>query len=211
MTTEANRALRDEDSLDDVAFDERGLAPVIAQDDRTGRVLMLGWANRDALAKTLSTGLLTFWSRSRSELWQKGETSGNTMELVSLQLDCDRDAILARVHPNGPACHTGDSTCFGSGNPLPAVLDRLDRTLAARNESRPEGSYTTRLLEDANLRLKKLGEEGAELVSALATSDADRATEEVADLLYHALVALRAEGKGWSDVARVLEYREANG
>lgn len=208
MSTEADRALVEEAQLDDVAYDDRGLAPVIAQDDRTGRVLMLGWANREALAASVATRLLHFWSRSRGELWQKGETSGNTMALVSFQLDCDRDAVLARVRPAGPACHTGDTTCFGSGNAPLTVLDRLDDTLRARDAARPEGSYTTRLLEDANLRLKKLGEECAELVSALATSDADRATEEVADLLYHALVALRAEGRGWSDVARVLEGRE---
>jgi phosphoribosyl-ATP pyrophosphohydrolase/phosphoribosyl-AMP cyclohydrolase len=145
----------------------------------------------------------------------KGETSGNTLVARSLHADCDGDTILALVKPTGPACHTGDATCFGT---TPAtenraaaagadVLEQLDRTLASRAEARPEGSYTVRLLDDVNLRLKKLGEETAELVAALATEDGERATEEAADLLYHMLVALRAEGVGLQGVVGVLRDR----
>jgi phosphoribosyl-ATP pyrophosphohydrolase/phosphoribosyl-AMP cyclohydrolase len=154
---------------------------------------MVAWANRDALATSLATGDLHFWSRSRGQLWRKGETSGNVLRLRSLHADCDGDTVLALVSPTGPACHTGETTCFGElGRPggaeviadLWAVIDERARTL-------PEGSYTTRLLGDENLRLKKLGEETAELVAALARGQADRVPEEAADLLYHLLVALR--------------------
>jgi phosphoribosyl-ATP pyrophosphohydrolase/phosphoribosyl-AMP cyclohydrolase len=144
-----------------------------------------------------------FWSRSRDTLWMKGETSGNTLELVSLHADCDADTLLARVTPAGPTCHTGERTCFGDGTASAvAALARLDRTLASRAKARPEGSYTVRLLDDRNLRLKKLGEETAELVAALAVDDGGKAVEEAADLVYHLLVALRACGL---DVRPLLE------
>lgn len=207
MSHAVDRTLRDVAGVDAVAFDERGLVPVVAQDDRTGRVLMVAWANREALRLTLDSGRMHFWSRSRGSLWKKGQTSGNELVLESLHLDCDGDTVLARVSPLGPACHTGDATCFGSGNTLPPVIDRLDRVLLDRATSRPEGSYTTKLLEDPNLRMKKLGEECAELVAALAVGDSDRAVEEAADLIYHALVALRASDRGWEDVASELERR----
>jgi phosphoribosyl-ATP pyrophosphohydrolase/phosphoribosyl-AMP cyclohydrolase len=180
-----------------------GLIPVVVQDASTGEALMVAFANRVALEKSLETGQMHFWSRRRNELWRKGETSGNTLALVSLHADCDADTVLARVRPAGPTCHTGERTCFGEGaESAVAALARLDRTLAARQEDRPAGSYTVKLLDDANLRLKKLGEESAELVAALAVGDTGRATEEAADLVYHVLVALRAAGV---DVNAVLE------
>ncbi len=208
-----DRTLREVSDLDHLDFDKGGgLLPVLAQDAADGRVLMVAFGNREALETSLETGLLHFWSRSRSALWKKGETSGNLLEVVSLHADCDGDTVLARVRPTGPACHTGEATCFGAGaapeSTTPdAVLAALDRTLAARQAERPEGSYTVRLLDDTNLRLKKLGEETAELVVALATEDAPRATEEAADLMYHTLVALRAAGVELDAVMKELERR----
>jgi len=207
-----DRQMHGPDDLQRVAFDGAGLVPVIAQDAETGAVLMMAWANTEALQATLSTGQLHFYSRSRAELWRKGETSGNTLQVRSLHLDCDADAVLALVDSAGPACHTGEATCFGK-EALPvsddsSVLTRLDAALAQRAESRPEGSYTVRLLDDENLRLKKLGEETAELVAALAVGDAARATEEAADLLYHSLVGLRALGISVPEMLKVLESRE---
>ena len=180
------------------------LLPVVAQDAATGAVLMLAYADRSALLASLDTGELHFWSRSRGELWLKGATSGNRLEVVSLHGDCDGDAVLARVRPSGPACHTGERSCFGDSAP---TLGTLDDVLADRARVRPEGSYTVRLLEDENLRLKKLGEEAAELVSALAKGDGERATQEAADLLYHTLVALRAQGVGTKALLGALEAR----
>ena len=210
----ATRSITSSESLDALDFAKTdGLLPVIVQDADSLAVLMLAFANREALEATLSSGEMHFWSRSRGELWRKGATSGNTMHLVSLHADCDADTVLARVAPAGAACHTGTTTCFeaeGSGPASPSRADtlrRLDRTLAARAADRPEGSYTVRLLDDPNLRLKKLGEETAELVAALATSDRERAAEESADLIYHILVALRAEGLGLDSVIDALEER----
>jgi phosphoribosyl-ATP pyrophosphohydrolase/phosphoribosyl-AMP cyclohydrolase len=204
-----DRTLDSPKSLDALDFDRGGgLLPVVVQDAATGQVLMLGFANRLALERTLATGQVHFWSRSRGELWRKGETSGNTLALVSLHSDCDGDAVLARVTPAGPTCHTLETTCFGDGTDVPAgTLARLDATLASRAEERPDGSYTVKLLDDQNLRLKKLGEEAAELVAALATGDAARATEEAADLVYHLLVALRAEGVDVTALLRALGKR----
>ena len=210
----APRSITSSESLDALDFAKAdGLLPVIVQDAESLAVLMLAFANREALEATLSSGEMHFWSRSRDELWRKGATSGNTMRLVSLHADCDADTVLARVEPAGAACHTGTTTCFEAEGGDPAspsradTLRRLDRTLAARASDRPEGSYTVRLLDDPNLRLKKLGEETAELVAALATSDRERAAEESADLIYHVLVALRAEGLGLDSVLAALEER----
>ncbi|MSR20519.1 MAG: bifunctional phosphoribosyl-AMP cyclohydrolase/phosphoribosyl-ATP diphosphatase HisIE [Gemmatimonadetes bacterium] len=199
-----DRTLSTVSDLDALDFDRSGgLLPVVVQDAATGEALMLAFANRAALEKTLETGQMHFWSRSRNELWRKGETSGNTLALVSLHTDCDSDTVLARVTPAGPTCHTGERSCFGDGADVAvAALARLDRTLATRERDRPEGSYTVRLLDDPNLRLKKLGEETAELIAALATRDSKRAVEEAADLVYHVLVALRATGV---DVSALLE------
>lgn len=207
---DGSRMLQDDHDLEHVVFDERGLVPVIAQDVADGTVLMMAWANRDALGRSLDTGELHFWSRSRQRLWRKGETSGNVLRLVSLHRDCDGDTVLARVRPAGPACHTGTRTCFGAGtesSPEPDALGRLQEVLEQRARERPAGSYTTRLLADDNLRLKKLGEETGELIAALARGNREAATEEAADLVYHVLVALSGVGVGLDDVRRVLASR----
>jgi phosphoribosyl-ATP pyrophosphohydrolase/phosphoribosyl-AMP cyclohydrolase len=204
-----DRTIDGQAALDALDFEGTGgLLPVVVQDVSTGQTLMLGFANRLALERTLETGQVHFWSRSRDELWRKGETSGNTLELVSLHADCDGDAVLARVSPAGPTCHTLETSCFGEGSGVAAgALFGLDATLASRAKQRPEGSYTVKLLDDQNLRLKKLGEETAELVAALATHDSARAVEEGADLLYHLLVALRAEGVDVTALLQALEKR----
>ncbi|HSG50358.1 MAG TPA: bifunctional phosphoribosyl-AMP cyclohydrolase/phosphoribosyl-ATP diphosphatase HisIE [Longimicrobiales bacterium] len=200
-----DRALRVVAELDALAFDDRGLVTVVAQEARTGSILMVAWASREALARTLETGQMTFWSRSRGELWRKGETSGNTLAVVSLHADCDGDTVLARVRPAGPACHTGERTCFGDG--ADPTLAALAETLRRRAAERPEGSYTVRLLDDPNLRIKKLGEETAELIQALVQGDGPRATEEAADLVYHVLTALLAAGVPVEKVLEELEGR----
>ncbi len=207
MTTSASeppRRILGPDDLADLRFDPQGLLPVVVQEDTTGRVLMVAWANREALDLTLQTGQMHFWSRSRGELWRKGATSGNTMEVVSLHPDCDGDTLLARVRAAGPACHTGTWSCFGvEGGILPALWAVLED----RARHRPQGSYTARLLADENLRWKKLGEETVELATALATGDRNRATEEAADLLYHLLVALLAAGITLEDLMEALRRR----
>lgn len=189
-----------------------GLITVVTQDARTGAVLMVAQADQEALERTVATGEMHFRSRTRG-LWHKGATSGNVQHVVSLTADCDGDALLARVIPAGPACHTGSETCFGSREPATitsAVLDRLDRTIADRAATLGEGgtSYTRRLLADRNLRLKKLGEECAELVTACADGDRERAVGEGADLIYHTLVALRALGVSLEDLRAELARRE---
>jgi phosphoribosyl-ATP pyrophosphohydrolase/phosphoribosyl-AMP cyclohydrolase len=204
-----DREMRTPEDLEVLDFGKlAGLVPMIVQDAATGDVLMVGFANREALERTLETRQVHFWSRSRDELWRKGETSGNTLELVSLHSDCDGDAVLARTHPTGPTCHTGERSCFGARTTAPAaVLARLDATLASRAAQRPVGSYTVTLLEDQNLRLKKLGEETAELVAALAQGNAEASLEEAGDLFYHLLVALRAEGITVSELLAALKLR----
>ncbi|HEX8537610.1 MAG TPA: bifunctional phosphoribosyl-AMP cyclohydrolase/phosphoribosyl-ATP diphosphatase HisIE [Cystobacter sp.] len=185
-----------------------GLVTVVTQDAHTGDVLMVAHADREALEKTLETGEMHYRSRSRG-LWHKGGTSGNVQRVVSLTADCDADAVLARVEKAGPACHTGAETCFDIG-PVDALV-ALDRTIAerARKASAPgeKPSYTRRLLDDRNLRLKKIGEEAAELVTACADGDKARAAEEAADVLYHLLVAVRPLGVTLEDVKAVLTRR----
>lgn len=197
--------------LDALNFDKgQGTVTVIAQDAVSGIVLMVAAADREALERTLATGEMHYRSRTRG-LWHKGATSGNVQRVVTLSADCDADAVLARVTPAGPACHTGAVSCFGSAALTPDALTALDATIAtrcavpAREGEAP--SYTRRLLADRNLRLKKLGEETAELVAACADGDVVRAREEVADLVYHALVALRAVGGTLAEVRDVLAAR----
>jgi len=204
-----NRVLHTQAELDAIDFRKLdGLVPIVVQDGETGQVLMLGFANLEAAQKTLETRQVHFWSRSRQELWRKGEISGNTLSLMSLHADCDGDALLARVEPAGPTCHTGETSCFGDETEvLAGYLTSLDATLAARAEERPERSYTTQLLNDKNLRLKKLGEETAELVASLATGDRPRIVAEAADLMYHLLVALRAEEMSVDDLLQELADR----
>jgi phosphoribosyl-ATP pyrophosphohydrolase/phosphoribosyl-AMP cyclohydrolase len=187
-----------------------GLVTVVVQDARTRAVLMVAHADRVALERTLASGEMHFTSRTRGA-WHKGATSGNVQRVAALFADCDADAVLALVEPAGPACHTGERTCFSHGSETAAldVFDRLDATILSRAERNGESgtSYTRRLLEDRNLRLKKLGEEAAELVLACADESPDRAANEAADLIYHALVALRAIGVGVDDVRAVLRAR----
>jgi phosphoribosyl-ATP pyrophosphohydrolase/phosphoribosyl-AMP cyclohydrolase len=186
-----------------------GVVTVVAQDSTSGAVLMVAGADREALERTIATGEMHYRSRTRG-LWHKGATSGNVQRVVSLTPDCDGDAVLARVVPAGPACHTGAVSCFGDVALAPDALSSLDATIGARSTAAasPESpSYTRRLLSDRNLRLKKIGEEAAELVTACADGDVGRAREETADLFYHALVALRALGGTLGDVRTVLAAR----
>lgn len=186
-----------------------GLVTVVTQDARSGAVLMVAHADRAALTETIETGEMHYHSRSRG-LWHKGSTSGNTQRVVSLSMDCDRDTVLARVIPAGPACHTGAISCFGTS--AADALGELDATIAQRAATAPSSltlSYTQRLLSDRNLRLKKLGEEAAELVTACADGDAARTAEEAADLFYHVMVALHGVGLTLGDVQRVLAQRAA--
>jgi phosphoribosyl-ATP pyrophosphohydrolase/phosphoribosyl-AMP cyclohydrolase len=186
-----------------------GLVSVIAQDAASGAVLMVAFADRAALERTLASGELHLFSRTRGP-WKKGETSGNVLLVESLAADCDGDAVLARVRAAGPACHTGSRSCFGDDALAADTLAALDRVIAARAVAPPSGSYTAELLADRNRRLKKLGEEAAELVVACSDGDPKRAADEAADLLYHALVTLRALGAGWDDVRAALERRRMN-
>ncbi|MGH7560318.1 MAG: bifunctional phosphoribosyl-AMP cyclohydrolase/phosphoribosyl-ATP diphosphatase HisIE [Gemmatimonadales bacterium] len=188
-----------------------GTVTVVAQDDRTGRVLMVAAADREAIARTVETGEMHYRSRTRG-LWRKGETSGHTQRVVALSADCDRDVVLARVVPAGPSCHTGAESCFiADGDAGPGVAAELDRLVAARMARVPgsdaPAGYTDSLLADRNRRLKKLGEEAAELVMACADDDRARAIEEAADVLYHLLVAVRAAGGSWDDVCAALAAR----
>jgi phosphoribosyl-ATP pyrophosphohydrolase/phosphoribosyl-AMP cyclohydrolase len=179
-----------------INFDENGLAPCVIQDASTGEVLTLAYVNAESLAKTIETGEVHLWSRSRNELWHKGATSGNVQRVRELRYDCDADSLLALVDPAGPACHTGERTCFHraiGGDPVPVTheaLPELERTLAARKADRPEGSYTTELLSDPDLIGEKVREEADEVARAVAGESDERVAEEAADVLYHLEVAL---------------------
>jgi phosphoribosyl-ATP pyrophosphohydrolase/phosphoribosyl-AMP cyclohydrolase len=192
-----------------LAFDERGLLPVVVQDRASGDVLMLAWANGEALERTAATGEAHFWSRSRRALWRKGETSGHVLRVRELRADCDRDALLMVVDPEGPACHTGARACFGGAAATAAgVLDELRRVIAERARTRPEGSYTARLLDKGlDHVLKKVGEEATELVLAAKGEGDARVAEEAADLLFHLLVALEQRGVALSRVLEALAAR----
>src|SRR5579862_5132662 len=194
-----------------IAFDERGLVPCIVQDWRSGEVLTLAYMNREALARTRETGEMHFFSRSRQELWHKGATSGNVQSVKALRYDCDGDALLALVEPAGPACHTGERTCFHRGElepPAPhETLPALERTLAARAAERPAGSYTVALLDDPPRIGAKVMEEAEEVARAARAESDERVDEEAADVLYHLLVLLRSRGRRLSDAERVLDGR----
>jgi phosphoribosyl-ATP pyrophosphohydrolase/phosphoribosyl-AMP cyclohydrolase len=189
-----------------------GLVTVVAQDADTGALLMVAHADREALEHTLATGEMHYRSRTRG-LWHKGATSGNVQQVVTLLPDCDGDAVLARVRSPGPACHTGSRSCFGASALAADALAALDATIAARaTDALPASagekpSYTRRLLADRNLRLKKIGEESAELVTACADGDRARSIDETADVVYHALVALHAVGGTLDDVRAALAAR----
>src|SRR3954465_1477682 len=192
----------------EIAYDERGLVPVVVQDWTTGEVLTLAYANEEAVARTRETGELHLWSRSREELWHKGATSGNTQQVRPLRVDCDGDALLALVEPAGPACHTGERTCFHNGElepPAPAeALPRLERTLAARTAGAPAGSYTAELLADPPRIGAKVEEEAEEGARAAREEPDERVAEEAADVLYHLLVLLRSRGLSLADAEEVL-------
>ena len=197
----------------DVDFAKQGgLVPAVAQDARTGEVLTLAYMNEEALRATRETGLMHYWSRSRNKLWRKGEESGNVQRVVSLSLDCDGDAVLAKVEPAGPACHTGAVTCFheplhGEGG---VVLEELLRVIDERRAAPPgAASHTAKLFASENLRLKKVVEEAGEVLMAAKDHDKERLAEELADLLFHALVVMRAEDVAWRDVMGVLARRRA--
>ena len=195
----------------EIAFDDRGLVPCVVQDWTTGEVLTLAYMNADALARTRETGELHLWSRSRRELWHKGATSGHTQAVRALRYDCDADALLALVVPAGPACHTGERTCFHRGDLDPAApheaLPALERVVADRQETRPEGSYTVTLLDAPARAGEKVREEAEEVVRAAAGEADERVAEEAADLLYHLTVLLRSRGLGLADAERVLHGR----
>jgi phosphoribosyl-ATP pyrophosphohydrolase/phosphoribosyl-AMP cyclohydrolase len=194
-----------------LVFDERGLAPCIVQDWNTGEVLTLAYTNAQALARTRETGELHLYSRSREELWHKGATSGNVQAVKALRVDCDGDALLALVVPAGPACHTGERTCFHRGETSQSapseVLPALERTIGERAEQRPAGSYTVELLDDQRLAGAKVEEEAEEVARAAREESDERVDEEAADLIYHLLVLIRGRGRSLSDAGRVLDER----
>lgn len=192
-----------------LAWDKQGgLLPVIVQDATGGRVLMLGYMDRAALEATLATRRVTFFSRSRQRLWMKGEGSGDVLDLVSLEADCDADTLLVQARPRGPTCHLGTTSCFASA---PAdFLAELDALVARRERERPEGSYSTRLFEGGVRRIaQKVGEEGVETALAAVAEDDAALLGEAADLVFHLTVLLRARGLGLSDVVAVLRDRHA--
>jgi len=196
-----------------LAYDERGLVPCIVQDWASGEVLTLAYMNADALARTRESGELHLYSRSRAALWHKGETSGNVQAVRALRVDCDGDALLALVEPAGPACHTGERTCFHRGEVAPGApyetLPALERTLAARARERPQGSYTVELLDDPPRIGAKVMEEAEEVARAVREESDERVDEEAADVLYHLLVLLRGRGRALADAERVLDGRRS--
>jgi phosphoribosyl-AMP cyclohydrolase / phosphoribosyl-ATP pyrophosphohydrolase len=196
----------------EISFDERGLVACIVQDSTSGEVLTLAYMNEEALERTLASGEMYFWSRSRGELWHKGATSGNVQRLRALRYDCDADALLALVEPVGPACHTGERTCFFSGDLEPTAseaLPALERTIAARAADRPEGSYTAALLTDPRRIGEKVQEEAEEVVRAAREESDERVAEEAADVLYHLSVLLAGRGLTLADAGRVLNDRRS--
>jgi phosphoribosyl-ATP pyrophosphohydrolase/phosphoribosyl-AMP cyclohydrolase len=195
----------------EVAFDERGLVPCVVQDWHTGEVLTVAYMNAEALARTRATGEMHFWSRSREQLWHKGEESGNTQAVRAIRYDCDADTILALVEPTGPACHTGERTCFHRGELEPdapfQTLSALERTVAERARVMPEGSYTAALLADPAKVGEKVEEEAEEVARAAREESDERVAEEAADVLYHLIVLLRGRGLSLEDAGRVLDGR----
>lgn len=183
-----------------------GLLPVVVQDAATLRVLMLGYMNAEALAATRASGKVTFYSRSKQRLWTKGESSGNTLDLVSIETDCDRDTLLVTAHPHGPTCHLGRSSCFPQAPGQ--FLGALDRLVAQRERERPPGSYTTQLFEKGTRRIaQKVGEEGVETALAAVAQPDEELLGEAADLVYHLMVLLRARGLGLAEVEALLRQR----
>lgn len=198
-------------AIPEPVYDANGLVTVVAQDRRSGDVLMVAWANAEAVARTAETGFAHFWSRSRKALWRKGETSGHTLRVVEARADCDRDTLLFVVEPEGPACHTGTRTCFGDAPVTSAgVLEELGRVIEDRAHANPDESYTARLLaKGLDHSLKKVGEEATEVLLAAKGESDERLAEESADLVFHLLVALSQRGIGPARVLDVLRRRRA--
>jgi phosphoribosyl-AMP cyclohydrolase / phosphoribosyl-ATP pyrophosphohydrolase len=204
-------------NLANIRFDEKGLVPAIVQDAQSKEVLMLAYMNKESLQKSLETGETWFYSRSRGELWHKGATSGHTQRIVDMRYDCDSDALLVLVEPAGPACHTGSYSCFSHSidgkvrevSPHRfAIINKLEEIIAKRDAERPEGAYTTYLLEKGiDKILKKVGEEAAEVIIAAKNRSHDELKWEVADLLYHLLVLLREQKLPLDAVLEVLAER----
>jgi phosphoribosyl-ATP pyrophosphohydrolase/phosphoribosyl-AMP cyclohydrolase len=194
-----------------VKFDADGLVPCIVQDWNSGEVLTLAYMNADALALTQETGEMHFFSRSRQELWHKGATSGNVQQLKALRYDCDADALLAMVDPSGPACHTGERTCFYRGDSHPQapfeVLPELERTIATRRTQSPDDSYTAALLADPGHIGEKVQEEAEEVARAAREETDERVANEAADVLYHLSVLLASRSLTLADAGRVLDGR----
>jgi phosphoribosyl-AMP cyclohydrolase / phosphoribosyl-ATP pyrophosphohydrolase len=193
-------------------YDDGGLLPVVVQDHQSGDVLMVAWANAEAMGRTAETGYAHFWSRSRQSLWKKGETSGNTMKVLEVRADCDGDAALLVVEPAGPACHTGTRTCFGERSPSRVgLLDELEHVIASRAAADPGASYTARLLQRGlDHTLKKVGEEATEVLLAAKGESGERLAEESADLIFHLLVALRQRDVPLALVLDVLARRRGH-
>ena len=186
-----------------------GLVPAIVQDQNTRQVLMLGYMDAEALAKTQETGLVTFWSRSQGKIWTKGETSGNYLHLVSLAVDCDKDTLLVRAIPDGPTCHTGSKTCWGDAVPeSQGFIRELEAVVKGRHEQMPEKSYTTSLFKAGTPRMaQKVGEEAVETVIEAVKGDDERMIYEASDLIYHLLVLLVSKGYGIADLEKELVKR----
>ncbi|SEA42010.1 phosphoribosyl-ATP pyrophosphohydrolase / phosphoribosyl-AMP cyclohydrolase [Thalassobacillus cyri] len=206
-------------NIEQIQFDDKGLVPAIVQDARSKSVLTLAYMNKESLEKTLETHETVFYSRSRQELWHKGETSGNTQKVTSIDYDCDQDALLVQVIPNGPACHKGDYSCFSEslvpGESVPKenryeILDRLLTILADRKATQPEGSYTSKLFQEGVDRIaKKIGEEAGEVIIAAKNNDPEELSMESADLLFHLLILLTDRNVSIDQVLGVLEKRHS--
>lgn len=200
------------DILTNARFNSDGLIPAIVQDARTREVLTVAYMNQEALQLTIEKGETVFYSRSRQKLWHKGETSGNFQKVRGLKLDCDRDALLVEVEPQGPACHTGDYSCFGVEAGFGGGIQQLYDLIASRKKTRPEGSYTTRLFEQGIDKIvKKLGEEAVETVIAAKNNSSERIVEETSDLLYHLLVTLVEKGVTLEEIQTELTRRHKVG
>ncbi len=204
-------------NIEEIKFDEKGLIPVIVQDESTKEVLTLAYMNRESFEKSIETGETWFFSRSRQELWHKGATSGNTQKISEMKLDCDQDALVVLVKPAGPACHKGETSCFteniyesneASDKPNTQILLELERIIKEREKERPEGAYTTYLFEKGlDKILKKVGEEAAEVIIAAKNRDSEELKWEAADLIYHLLVLLREQELPFAEILNVLERR----
>jgi len=188
-----------------------GMLPAIIQDSETSQVLMLGYMNQEALDKTLSTNKVAFFSRTKNKLWTKGETSGNFLELIFADIDCDNDTILIKAKPAGPACHKGTVSCFKNDKPSSlSILGELSSLIHERNKTKPEGSYTTSLFKEGKSRIaQKVGEEGVEVALACMKEDNEEIKNESADLIFHLMILLENAGLNLNDVCEVLEKRNS--